>query len=102
MNISNSTFPEGLNSSREATERSFKRSYKSKFSDNNIDDPYDYGNILALIGNGYFIKLSSDMNKVLSLKIQVQNYDHMDQSCHMKDIIWIIWYDLYHVNHFKW
>ena len=51
MNISNSTFPEEMNSSGEA-------SVKFKFSDNNIDDPYDYGNILALIGNGYFINLS--------------------------------------------
>ena len=55
MNISNSTFPEGLNSSRES-------SYNSKFSDNNLEDPYDYGNILALIGNGYFTNFSSDMN----------------------------------------
>ena len=63
MNISNSTFPEGLNSSREAN-------FKSRFSDDNIDDPYDYGNILALIGNGYFMNFSSDMNfKILSLKI---------------------------------
>jgi len=90
MNISNSTFLEGLNSSREAN-------FKSSFSNNNIDDPYDYGNILALIGNGYFIKFSSAINfKILSLKIhrnilfdavKYLNYDHRDQSCHMKDII---------------
>ena len=55
MNISNSTFPEELNSSGEA-------SFQSEFSDNNIDNPYDYGNILALIGNGYFIKFSSNLN----------------------------------------
>lgn len=55
MNISNSTFPEEMNSSGEAK-------VKFKFSDNNIDDPYDYGNILALIGNGYFINLSSNLN----------------------------------------
>ena len=47
MNISNSTFPADLNSSREISHKELNRDY------NYFIEDYDYGYIIALIGNGY-------------------------------------------------
>ena len=49
MNISNSTFPTGFNSSRESSHKELNRDY------NYFIEDYDYGYIIALIGNGYFL-----------------------------------------------
>lgn len=64
MNISNSTFPDGLNSSREISHKELNRDY-----DYFIED-HDYGYIIALIGNGYFVYNNGNGYFVNKLRIE--------------------------------